>query len=100
MKKLSDDWQSLLSTCLLDRAQLQKDITTAHLAGVGASQIYPLRHEANLQIRSSNLQMRSGVAAARAAVFALRQSFKNAGQPAPAVTTPPASPAGATPVSG
>ena len=35
---------------------------------------------------------------ARAAVFALRQSFKQAGQAAPVVATPPAAPAVAQPV--
>jgi hypothetical protein len=96
--KLTGDWRSLLSVCLSDRAKLQSDIAAARAAGAGKGQIHPLVHEANLQIRSSNLEMRAGVVNARAAVFALRQSFRSAGQAAPAVTTPPAAPPAASPV--
>ncbi len=99
-QKLSGDWQSLLSTCLSDRAKLQADITAAHAAGIKPSEIHPLVREANLQIRASNLEMRSGVASAHAAVYALRQSFKAAGETAPLVTTPPSSPTGGAPVTG
>jgi len=96
--KLTGDWRSLLSVCLSDRLQLRTDIAAARAAGIGRGQIRPLVREANLQIRASNLEMRAGVLRARAAVFALRQSFKNAGKTAPAVTTPPASPPVAAPV--
>jgi hypothetical protein len=96
--KLTGDWKSLLSVCLDDRNKLHADIAAAHAAGIGKDQIRPLVREANLQIRASNLEMRAGVAKARAAVFALRQTFKSAGQTAPAVTTPPASPPAAAPL--
>jgi hypothetical protein len=98
--KLTTDWQSLLGTCLKDRGTLQQDIAAAVQSGTPRSEIRPLVHEANLQIRSSNLAMRSGVASARAAVFALRQSFKNAGGAAPLVMTPPFAPTRGAAVSG
>jgi hypothetical protein len=96
--KLTGDWKSLLAVCLSDRAKLHTDVAAAHAAGADKGQIRPLVREANLQIRASNLEMRSGVVKARAAVFALRQTFKNAGQTAPAVTTPPAAPPAAAPI--
>ena len=98
VKQLTTDWQSLRGTCLQDRGTLQTDIGLAVQAGIPRNQIHPLVKEANLQIRSSNLAMRSGVASARAAVFALRQSFKNAGQTPPVTATPPASTSGNSPV--
>jgi hypothetical protein len=96
--KLTGDWKSLLSVCLADRAKLQADIAAARAAGSGKGQIRPLVREANLQIRASNLEMRAGVLKARAAVVALRRNFRKAGLTAPSVTTPPASPPSAQPV--
>ena len=87
--KLQGDWKSLLSVCLSDRAKLQSDVAAARAAGLGKGDIRPLVREANLQIRASNLEMRSGVLKARAAVFALRQSFRHAGQTAPSTTDAP-----------
>jgi hypothetical protein len=98
--KLTGDWRSLRSVCLQDRGKLQSDIAAARAAGEGKGQIRPLVREANLQIRASNLEMRSGVVKARAAVFALRQSFKNHGVTGPTVVTPPAAPTAAAPVTG
>ena len=96
--KLTGDWRSLLSVCLSDRATLHSDVAAAQAAGNAKGQIHPLVREANLQIPASNLEMRAGVVKARAAVFALRQSFKTAGQTAPAVATPPAAPPAAAPL--
>ena|SRR5579871_104857 len=76
------------------RAQLRADIAAANTARIGPGQIRPLVHEADLQIRAWNLDMRRAVASARAAVFALRPSFKSSGGTAPSVTTPPASSGG------
>ncbi len=77
--------------------KLRADIEAARAAGLKGGEIRPVVREANLQIRASNLEMRAGVLKARAAVIALRQSFQNAGQPAPLVQTPPASATSATP---
>jgi hypothetical protein len=96
--KLTGDWKSLLAVCQSDRTQLRTDVAAARSAGNAKGQIAPLVREANLQIRASNLAMRSGVVSARAAVFALRQTFKNAGQPAPSAVTPPATPPVVAPV--
>ena len=96
--KLTGDWRSLLSVCLSDRAKLHADVVAARQAGLKRNQIRPLVREANLQIRASNLEMRAGVLRARAAVLLLRQSFKNAGQAAPNVATPPSAPPAAAPV--
>jgi hypothetical protein len=87
--KLTHDWQSLLSVCLADRAQLRKDIHAARVAGDGNGQIAPLVHQQNLEIRATNIQMRIAVLQAHAAVVALRLSYQNAGQPSPVVPTPP-----------
>jgi hypothetical protein len=97
VQKLTSDWRSLLAVCLSDRAKLRADIEAAHAAGLKAHEIRPVVREAMLQIRASNLEMRAGVLKARAAVVALRQSFQDAGQPAPLVPTPQASPTSATP---
>ena len=97
-QKLTTDWHTLLAVCLADRAKLRTDIAAAHTAGVKMNEIRPIVREANLQIRASNLEMRAGVLRARAAVIALRQSFRKDGKTAPAVTTPPATPLAAAPV--
>ena len=96
--KLTGDWKSLLSVCLGDRLKLRTDINAARQTGAGKGQIFPLVREANLEIRSTNLQMRAAVLQARVAVLKLRLSFKNAGQQAPAVATPPATVPTPTPI--
>jgi hypothetical protein len=91
--KLTTDWHSLLAVCLADRAQLHQDIAAARAAGAGGDgQLRLLVRQANLTIRATNLEMRAAVARARAAVVGLRASFKAAGQQAPVVPLPPATP--------
>jgi hypothetical protein len=92
-QKLSTDWHSLLQVCLADRAQLRTDIAAARQAGAGGhGQLHLLVRQANLSIRATNLEMRAAVARARAAVVGLRASFRAAGQQAPIVPLPPATP--------
>lgn len=90
--KLTGDWKSLLSTCLADRQQLRKDFRAAVQAGASKQQLKLLRRQANLEIRLVNLDMREAVAKAHLAVVKLRQTYHQAGQNAPAVQTPPATP--------